>query len=493
MFTTLDKNQITQKGYDLKSIEAQLERFKNGFTPLQIADPAIIDFGILKLDESEKDSFITKYDKADLEAVKFVPASGAATRMFKPIYSFIEKFDQSSASFETITREDKKIGRFFSDIDEFAFYDDLEDLVKNKTGQNIDQIKREYMHDTIAKLLVSEEGLNYGNLPKGLLKFHKYEKETRTAAQEHVYEGIAYVLKNGKVDLHFTVSPEHLNAFKAHIQATTTRLENSKIISTFSIQKPETDTIAVTEGFEPFRDQSGKILFRPAGHGAILENLNDISADLIFVKNIDNVVPDYRKNETIRFKKALAGLLLSYQEKSFELLRQRDSGEDITKEGRDLLEEMGIKGFSDSDIPDLLNRPIRVCGMVKNEGEPGGGPFWVKNGPLVSLQIVESAQVDINDKAQRKIFKKGTHFNPVDLVCGVRNYKGGKFELLDYRDEEAGFISEKSFNGRKLLAMELPGLWNGSMSNWNTIFVEVPLITFNPVKTVTDLLKPTHR
>lgn len=493
VITELDSKQIEKKGIFHEKFEIQLDRFKNGFKPLSISDPATIGDGILRLSNEEISSLIARYERSELRVLKFVPASGAATRMFKPLYSFAAKFDQTNQSYATLIREDKKVGRFFTDIDKFAFYPELNRLVEEKTGSNIDQIRNDFRHDQIIDLLLNEAGLNYGNLPKGLLKFHKYENETRTAAQEHLHEGIAYATKNGSVELHFTVSPEHLNFFKSHIEHSAKNFTDVNIDVTFSIQKPETDTVAVALDFKPFRDENGKLLFRPAGHGALLENLDDVTADLVFIKNIDNVVPDSKKRETVRFKKALAGLLLTFRERSFHLLERRDTGEDISQEGRSLLHEMGIKGFSDSEIPRLLNRPIRVCGMVKNEGEPGGGPFWVKNADVESLQIVESAQIDIADKQQRKIFKNGTHFNPVDLVCGLKNYKGEKFNLLDFRDEETGFISEKSFNGRKLLAMELPGLWNGSMSNWNTIFVEVPLITFNPVKTVTDLLKPEHR
>jgi hypothetical protein len=325
------------------------------------------------------------------------------------------------------------------------------------------------------------------------LQFHKYGDVFKTPAQEHLTEGLHYSSKENKVRIHFTVSPEHKNAFEDHVNESVKNLPGEFEIK-FSTQKPKTDTIAVNMDNSPFRLDNGELLFRPAGHGALLENLNELDADIIFIKNIDNVVPDRLKEETIRYKKALAGLLLSYQERAFELLEQNDAGESIDSTGRKLLEEMGIKGdLSSSEIRQKLNRPIRVCGMVKNEGEPGGGPFWVKDKQgKESLQIVESAQVDMRNKFQVQIFKESTHFNPVDLVCGTKNYKGEKFDLLNYRDLESGFISEKSNSGRKLKAMELPGLWNGSMADWNTIFVEVPLITFNPVKTVNDLLKENH-
>ncbi|MEQ9009447.1 MAG: DUF4301 family protein, partial [Ekhidna sp.] len=461
---------------------------------VQITAHASIENGIFKLTKEETVLYQGLYDHAEVDAMKFVPASGAATRMFKSLYGFLEKFDGSNESISEIKREEKKIGKFFSDIDEFAFFHELNQAVIKSLNLSIDQAKKELKHKEIIKLLLEPEGLGYEKKPKGLLTFHAYENGERTAAEEHIHEGLAYAEKGNKVRLHFTVSPEHMEDFQKHVAEAIDQLSTGVEIKVdYSTQKSETDTIASTLEYEPFRDSANKLLFRPAGHGALLRNLNELTADIIFIKNIDNVVPDALKPETIKFKKVLAGVLLSYQKRAFQLLDQFDFGTNIFEEGEQLLMEMGIKGFSKNDIPHLLNRPIRVCGMVKNEGEPGGGPFWVKNGAIESLQIVESAQVNKADSEQYRIFKKGTHFNPVDLVCGVKNYKGEKFDLTTYRDEEAGFISEKSYNGKKLLAMELPGLWNGGMAHWNTIFVEVPLVTFNPVKTVTDLLKAEHR
>ncbi|WP_425389682.1 DUF4301 family protein [Ekhidna sp.] len=494
-FSSADKAKIERKGLKEEQVENQLKRFKNGFPSAHLIAAASVEDGIKKISKEELDAFISHYDRSDVEVMKFVPASGAATRMFKGLYAFLDKYDGTPDSFESISREEKKIGKFFSDLDEFAFYESLNEKMLEKHQCSVNDAKSKNQYDEIVKLLLNEEGLNYGKLPKGLLKFHTYENEERTAAQEHLHEGIAYAKKARKVTLHFTVSPEHLSDFKNHIIESIDSLNTeAEIDVSFSTQKEHTDTIASTLDFKPFRDEKGQLLFRPAGHGALLQNLNELDADLIFIKNIDNVVPDKLKTETIRYKKVLAGVLLHYQEKAFDLLKNSEVGNDIiTKEGRSLLNEMGVRHFSDDKIPVLLNRPIRVCGMVKNEGEPGGGPFWVKSGDLESLQIVESAQIDMKDTSQKKTFKAGTHFNPVDIVCGVKNYKREKFDLLKFRDEETGFISEKSYSGQKLLAMELPGLWNGSMADWNTVFVEVPLITFNPVKTVTDLLKTAHR
>ncbi|MEQ9229757.1 MAG: DUF4301 family protein, partial [Cyclobacteriaceae bacterium] len=333
----------------------------------------------------------------------------------------------------------------------------------------------------------------FDQLPKGLLPFHKYANEVRTPAHEHLVESLGYAQKGTALKIHFTVSPEHLKPFQDHLAEVAESFQE-KFDITYSVQKPETDTVAVTLNNDPFKKENGELLFRPAGHGALLENLNERKADILFLKNIDNVVPDRLKPETIKYKRLLAGVLLSFQERIFDLLKRADGGEDIHEEGKALLEEVGIKGnFTSGQIIDKLNRPIRVCGMVKNQGEPGGGPFWVESNGFESLQIVEGAQVDKEDPSQAKIFQKSTHFNPVDIVCGVRDFKGNKFDLLKYRDSETGFITNKSFQGQPIKAMELPGLWNGGMADWNTIFVEVPIVTFNPVKTVNDLLRPEHQ
>ncbi len=487
MFTNEDKVQIQAKDQTEENVTSQLNRFEKGFPNLKIVAAASVNDGIIRLSEEQITSFIKKYEESEIEVVKFVPASGAATRMFKSVFQFIEDFDGKLI-------EDKDVVLFFDELEQFAFYRELASAYKKARGESIPKELSEFRHDLVASFLLKSEGLNYGNLPKGLLSFHRYESSVRTAAQEQLQEGLDYAKKNGSVHLHFTVSPNHLDLFSKHIDESIENLGLKKVIDvTFSNQKESTDTIASTRDFRPFRSE-GKLLFRPAGHGALLENLNEITQDLIFIKNIDNVVTDRLKEDTIKYKKVLAGVLLDYQNRSFELLKKHDDGLNILDGARGLLKEMGTKGnLSNEALVRLLNRPIRVCGMVKNEGEPGGGPFWVRSDMFDSLQIVESAQIDEKNDQQLKIFKEGTHFNPVDLVCGVKNYKGEKFNLLEYRDEETGFISEKSFKGKKLLAMELPGLWNGSMANWNTVFVEVPITTFNPVKKVTDLLKPNHQ
>lgn len=359
-------------------------------------------------------------------------------------------------------------------------------------------------------MLLSEVGLNYGQLPKGVLKFHHSGKEVRTAMEEHLAEGALYAKnKLGKVNLHFTVSPEHRVLFKTLVDKKREQFEKRYSVDydiSFSVQKESTDTIAVDLENKPFLNEDGSLLFRPGGHGALIENLNDIDGDIIFIKNIDNVVPDSFKFSTVAYKKLLAGWIVRLQKKIFDYLRLIESG----KYSHSQIEEMirflqnelnmrnpGIKLLEDAELILYLkrkfNRPIRVCGMVRNSGEPGGGPFFAVNTDgTISLQILESSQIDLVNPEKNALFEKGTHFNPVDLVCAVKNYKNEKFNLPDFVDKNTGFISRKSKDGRELKALELPGLWNGAMSDWNTVFVEVPIETFNPVKTVNDLLRPEH-
>ncbi|MCP4457679.1 MAG: DUF4301 family protein [Cytophagales bacterium] len=444
-------------------LDAQLRIFREGISPYILSSEAVIGSGLEFLSHKDLARFEKTYGLSKMTVQKFVPASGAATRMFKDLLSFKN---------ESLSNESSKI--FFENIGEIPF--DIRESTEIKVLEELFEMMR------------------IDRQPKGLLKFHAYDGFARSAAEEHLAEGLGYAKKQEKIKIHFTVSQEHLEDFKTHVKKARTQFSSNFEIS-FSTQNSRTDTVAVDLNNVPIKDPNGDMLFRPAGHGALLENLDALDADLIFIKNIDNVVPDRLKSETIKFKKILGGVLLDYQERVFNLLKRNDSGENILEEGKDLLERLGLKGtLSNAEVARKLNRPIRVCGMVKNQGEPGGGPFWVKsaNG-IESLQIVESAQVDHSDPEQEHIFKQSTHFNPVDLVCGVKDFKGKKFNLLEYRDPKTGFISKKSHNGQPIKALELPGLWNGSMADWNTIFVEVPLITFNPVKTVNDLLRPEHQ
>ncbi|MFK7953360.1 MAG: DUF4301 family protein [Ekhidna sp.] len=484
-FTEKDVSFFEQKGISKDQFLNQINQFEKGFSFATLSSSAVLNKGIVDI-ELEKRSLIKDFEQSELSVMKFVPASGAATRMFKDLFEFKNQKGSENTS--------EAVDYFFSQLKSFAFYNELQKAFEKEERYSLEKALELKKHNAILDMLLSDQGMNYGKLPKGLLKFHKYDQFEKTPAEEHLTEGENYCLRQNKIKIHFTVSPEHKTAFQNHIDRSISKHKFEFDIN-FSTQKPSTDTIAVDLENNPFRIDDDKILFRPAGHGALLENLNELDSDIIFIKNIDNVVPDNLKQDTTDYKKALGGLLIKYQKSAFELLRKHDLGENIEEEGKSLLEKMGLKGSLTSDkIVNSLNRPIRVCGMVKNEGEPGGGPFWlVDDEGNESLQIVESAQVDFKDENQVKIFNSSTHFNPVDLVCGIRDYKGKKFNLMKYRDAEAGFISEKSKNGKKLKAMELPGLWNGSMAYWNTIFVEVPLSTFNPVKTVNDLLKESHR
>ncbi len=490
MFLEEDFSQINELGIDLETVYQQINDFKEGFPFMQLQKAATSNDGVMKLTDDRLESFTALYEKkvSKLVPLKFVPASGAATRMFKSLFSLLEE-----------GKSDKSTDQFFDKLEDFAFAEDL----KKVLPENAD-------NQTIVDYYLTRKGLDYGSLPKGLLKFHKYENESRTALEEHLVEGANYANNEGNVKLHFTVSPEHLSRFLKLLNKAVPVYEekyNVKFDISFSEQRRSTDTIAVNLDNTPFREKDGSLLFRPAGHGALLANLNDITADIIFIKNIDNVVPDRIKQPTIAYKKALAGVLLKYQDRIFDYQYQLKewASEPLLMElshffERELcvLPPVGFMGMNHNEkvmyYQKKLNRPLRVCGVVPNTGEPGGGPFWCKNADeSTSLQIVESAQVDMNDEAQKAIFNESTHFNPVDLICSMKNYRNKKFDLMEFRDPKTGFVTQKSKDGQDLKAQELPGLWNGSMANWNTIFVEVPLITFNPVKTVNDLLREEHQ
>lgn len=511
MFTNKDLEQFSSTGIEVADVEQQLKRFREGFPFLPLVRAATIGDGILKLDENTAETYeqFFREHSGRLRIMKFVPASGAATRMFKSLFSFMDKYKGSEEDYERYQNDRgfQSMYNFFSQLENFAFYEDLAAAYRKLYDEDIQKaLDRRNFVSILDALLV--RGLKYGELPKGLLKFHRYEDgSTRTPVEEHMVEAAEYGKdKNGIANLHFTVSPEHKDRFMELIGKVKSfyekRFDVSYIIS-FSEQKKSTDTIAVDMANGPFREPDGSILFRPAGHGALLHNLNEINDDLIFIKNIDNVVPDRIKAETYRYKKIIAGVLLSFQQQIadyLEKLQALDYHGHLQEIDAFLRKKLCI------EFPEIsgevareyyirkLNRPIRVCGMVKNEGEPGGGPFWAKNPDgSISLQVVESAQIDMGNEDQKKIFSQATHFNPVDLVCGVKDFRGNKFDLTKYTDPATGFISYKSKDGKDLKAIELPGLWNGSMSDWITIFVEVPIITFNPVKTVNDLLRDEHQ
>ena len=505
MLTLDDKKQLDERGISEEQIVEQLKSFEKGFPFLELEDAASVANGILSPSEEETKIYLdswSKYKKDNRDILKFVPASGAASRMFKNLFEFLSaEYDEPQTDFEK---------KFFNQIKDFAFYADLNNACENNVGKSIDDLLNEKRYKEIVSNLLTKPGLDYGSLPKGLLKFHKYAETSRTPLEEHLVEGALYAASSkGNVNVHFTVSNEHKILFN--------NLVNEKIIEyskkfgveynvSFSKQKPSTDTIAADSDNNPFRE-NGKLVFRPGGHGALIENLNDLDADIIFIKNIDNVVPDRLKSDTVIYKNLIAGVLVTLQQKTFEYLKILESG----KYNREKIDEIirfvqlnlycNNKNIATMDeteqvkyLQNKLNRPMRVCGMVKNVGEPGGGPFLAYNQDgTISLQILESSQIDVNDPRKKAMFENGTHFNPVDLVCAVKDYKGNKFDLTKYVDKSTGFISNKSKNGRDLKALELPGLWNGAMSDWNTIFVEVPLSTFNPVKTVNDLLREQHQ
>jgi len=506
MLTQKDKEFLQSKGISEEQFNRQLGQFKTGFPFLKLAGAAAPGRGITVADESQQQEYLNAWDeylKGSHTVQKFVPASGAASRMFKNLFEFLDgDSDVPDNDFMKI---------FFAHISCFAFYDALNDSCVVNEGKTVEDLIADGDYKAVVACLLNEEGLSYGKLPKGLLQFHSYEDSVRTPLEEHLVEGALYAAgKDGKVNVHFTVSPEHRPLFETLVASKKGEYEAKFGVTyniSFSEQKSSTDTVAATIDNEPFRNEDGSILFRPGGHGALIENLNDIDADVIFIKNIDNVVPDRLKDPTVRFKKVIAGVLVSLQQRAFDYIRLLDTGkythEDLEKMVRFMRDELccrnpNLKNLEDTEMAiylrSKLNRPMRVCGMVKNVGEPGGGPFLAYNQDgTISLQILESSQIDTNNEEYVKMFKSGTHFNPVDLVCAVKDYQGNHFDLTKYVDQQTGFISSKSKNGKELKALELPGLWNGAMSDWNTVFVEVPLETFNPVKTVNDLLREQHQ
>ena len=499
MLTQQDLKQIAQRGISEEQIETQLKEFKTGFPFLRLEAAAAVGNGIVAPNESERNQYVeawNQYKAAGRKVVKFVPASGAASRMFKNIFSFVD------ADYDVPTTDFEK--KYFADIKKFAFYDALDAVCQKNEGKGIEALLAEGNYKAVAANMLKKEGLNYGQLPKGMLLFHQYAEGPRTPMEEHLVEGALYAASNGEAHVHFTVSHEHIEFFKAKVAEKADGYAQKygiKYDISFSEQKPSTDTVAANPDNTPFREADGSLLFRPGGHGALIQNLNDIDADVIFIKNIDNVVPDRLKPETTEWKQVIAGVLVTLQKQAFDYLKVLDGNptEQQIAEIAQFVEKslcIAPKGqkVDAQYLRRKLNRPMRVCGVVKNVGEPGGGPFLTYNQDgTVSLQILESSQIDTNNAEYMKMFTQGTHFNPVDLVCAVKDYKGQPFNLPDFVDKTTGFISSKSKGGKELKALELPGLWNGAMSDWSTVFVEVPLGTFNPVKTVNDLLREQHQ
>ena len=504
MLSQQDLKQLAQKGISEQQIERQLGEFKTGFPFLKLEAAAAIGKGIVAPTEAERKQYVEawqQYKSAGKKVVKFVPASGAASRMFKDMFAFVD------ADYDVPTTDFEK--KYFDNIEKFAFYGELDAACQKNEGKGIKELIAAGNYKAVAANMLKAEGLNYGQLPKGLLLFHSYPEGPRTPMEEHLVEGALYAASNGEAHVHFTVSHEHMELFKAKVAQKADLYAQKygiKYDISFSEQKPSTDTIAANPDNTPFRNEDGSLLFRPGGHGALIENLNEIDVDIIFVKNIDNVVPDRLKQETVDYKQVIAGVLVNLQKIAFKYLHELEAGNighEKLREIQHFVEHAfcrrpDIASLNDQELAvylkKKLNRPMRVCGVVKNVGEPGGGPFLTYNQDgTISLQILESSQIDKNNKEYMEMFTQGTHFNPVDLVCAVKDYKGQPFNLPDFVDRSTGFISSKSKNGKELKALELPGLWNGAMSDWNTVFVEVPLTTFNPVKTVNDLLRDQHQ
>ena len=502
MLSEQDKKQIAEKGITEESVMSQLQEIKNGFPFLKLESAAIVGNGIISPSDNERKRYVCLWNEYKnihgKKVAKFVPASGAASRMFKNFFAFL------SADYNVPTTDFEK--KYFDNIHHFAFFDELSAKCMTNTGKNADQLIAEGNYKEVASEMLEVKGLNYGQLPKGMLLFYNYEDGPRTPMEEHLVEAALYASVNGEANVHFTVSHDHLDFFEKKVAEKKSKYEERygvKYNISFSEQSSSTDTIAANMDNTPFRQSDGSLLFRPGGHGALIQNLNNIDADVVFIKNIDNVVPDKFKADTVEYKQLLAGVLVEKQRKSFEYLKVLESGTYNNKKliemvqflQRDLCcRKADLKNLEDAElvcyIKDKLNRPMRVCGVVKNTGEPGGGPFLAYNQDgTVSCQILESSQIDKDNSEYMKMFTMGTHFNPVDLVCAIKDYKGKHFDLPSYVDKQTGFVSYKSKNGKDLKALELPGLWNGAMSDWNTIFVEVPITTFNPVKTVNDLLK----
>lgn len=477
MFTRDEITQIEAHGLSVAQVEQQIENFRTGFPSLPVVRAAAGGDGVRQFTAEEIAQAEARYEerRQELRTIKFVPASGAATRMFKELFEYVN--------------DDKRtpgIDRLITNLEKFAFFAELAKYLKPQIDDK----------DVVRNIII--DGLGYGSKPKGLVTFHAYKEGARKPVEEHLVEAALYASNGERAAIHFTVSPEHREGFLKLLEERQSYYEQKygiKYDLSFSEQSPSTDTIAVNLDNTPFLTDDGKLLFRPAGHGALITNLDKLEADIIFVKNIDNVTTDERKPDTVTFKRVLAGELLRLQERAFELLRAFERGEERTAEAAAFLrDELCCKLPEDASrelVIESLDRPIRVCGMVKNEGEPGGGPFWVRDDKgREQLQIAESSQIA---KEDMHLMKEATHFNPVDLVCGVMRYDGTKYDLRKYTDPKTGFISQKSAGGRDLRAQELPGLWNGAMANWNTLFVEVPISTFSPVKVVQDLLRPEHQ
>lgn len=507
MFPKKDLQYFQEKGIALESIQKQLESFRKGIDYVHIIAPVNRGNGLYSPDQKKVEYYNKLFDEkiTDFRFGRFIPASGAASRMFKDLFEFMAELESSNKELYLLLKENPNLEEFLKQLDSYPFYEDLSSYLSDLNINDKEDVLK------ILKNLLENQGLNYGNLPKALLKFHAYHNESRTAMEEHFEEASRYLAdRENRIFLHFTVSPEHRKLFDEMADVLCEKYLRNKKISFqlgFSEQKASTDTLAVSEDNLPFRKENGELLFRPGGHGALLENLNDLNEEIVFIGNIDNIGPDRIKAERIKYKKLLGGILIEKASIIHSILDRLEKGihadpmgieilkiiRELSPESADKLAKTGRDDFF-LDAFNFLNRPIRICGMVRNSGEPGGGPFWIRNkNGEVSKQIIESSQINLDDIEQERIFQSSTHFNPVDMACYIRDFKGNKFNLADFRDDDMGFISRKSLGDRKLKALELPGLWNGSMAGWLTWFVDVPEQTFTPVKMVFDLVRESHR
>ena len=508
-FSEKDIQQIEEKGISTQEVEEQIGIFKRGNIKVNITEAATVGNGISRIEARDKHALIEFYEaeKEKHSILKFVPASGAASRMFKALHNFADEFDPEKHELREYldATGDKDLQRFFNHQDKLPFYKHALEKARDNHS-NYNELSHDAQHKILVKTILESDGLFLSNLPKGLVPFHKYDQHVATAFEEHLFEAAKFIEVNGVAKLHFTVAKGDKEKFQAEWKEIRDRVEKKtgvKFEIEYSYQDPKTDTIAVDNNFEAFRTEDNELFFRPGGHGALIENMNQLDEEIVFVKNIDNVVTQDKVQNVVDHKKMLGGKLLQIQNRIFGYLETLEKGsvpaEKLDEIQEFLNEELFIKGTSNENLfveylKEKLNRPLRVCGMVKNEGEPGGGPFLVKdkNGEI-SLQIIEGAQIDNDNPDQARIAREATHFNPVDIVCGLKDHKGNSFDLNKYVDEDMSFIADKTKDGKPLKALERPGLWNGGMAKWNTIFVEVPVETFNPVKTVSDLLKESHQ
>lgn len=492
-FNPKDENDLSARGLSIAELVAQIHRFTQETKPLKLERPCTAGDGISILTPANCHRLMELFDreKKNYSLMKFVPASGAASRMFKHLYHF------SQDNISDLTEE------FILNFNRFPFINALEKVMKNH-GESLEDCVKKNEWSKIFDFIISEKGLHYDSQLKGLVIFHKYGDNGRTAFEEHLHEGTQYARQaDGSCKLHFTLAPQHISTVEHFLQLKAKDFKYEDFDITFSVQSAKTDTIALTKTNEPVRDSDGNLVFRPSGHGALIRNIQALDADIIFIKNIDNVTTDNQREDTTFFKKVIAGLLVELKKESDRLITNLESGaENALEDALEFIQHwfqpaapIGGQRTQMEEFARLrLDRPLRICGMVRNEGEPGGGPFWVKSQDgILSKQIVEKSQVDAGDLNQMQILSQSTHFNPVDIVCTIKNRKGEKYNLENYIDHSTGFISEKFQDGKVIKALELPGLWNGAMALWNTVFVEVPVSTFHPVKTVNDLLRPGHQ